>query len=203
MENTGFRSESQLAAGSSQFAGSGQFKENSRGLSGAAGSPVSDSLARGRDAVAGAADEAMNSAGSDLQSLRTDLNGLKDTVTKFMSQAAGEAAKSAREVSSNVAGRVGDVASDLADRGRNGIHRHRPSEDVRVRTWKYGPSQPNWGIGRRGRHRGDDWLARTSKLMLFKILKVFGLDVPAKIEAAKSSLELRVERATDRIKEVA
>jgi hypothetical protein len=39
--------------------------------------------------------------------------------------------------------------------------------------------------------------------MLFKILKVFGLDVPAKIEAAKSSLELRVERATDRIKEVA
>jgi hypothetical protein len=32
MENTGFRSESQPAAGSSQFAGSGQFKENSRGL---------------------------------------------------------------------------------------------------------------------------------------------------------------------------
>jgi ElaB/YqjD/DUF883 family membrane-anchored ribosome-binding protein len=59
----------------------------------------------------------MNSAGADLQSLRTDLNGLKDTLTKFMSQAAGEAAKSAREVSSNVAGRVGDVASDLADRG--------------------------------------------------------------------------------------
>jgi hypothetical protein len=34
-----------------------------------------------------------------------------------MSQAAGEAAKSAREVSSNVAGRVGGVASDLAHRG--------------------------------------------------------------------------------------
>jgi ElaB/YqjD/DUF883 family membrane-anchored ribosome-binding protein len=34
-----------------------------------------------------------------------------------MSQATGEAAKSAREVSYNVAGLVGDVASDLADRG--------------------------------------------------------------------------------------
>jgi hypothetical protein len=39
--------------------------------------------------------------------------------------------------------------------------------------------------------------------MLFKILKVFGLDVPAKIEAARSSLELRVERATEQIKQVA
>jgi hypothetical protein len=39
--------------------------------------------------------------------------------------------------------------------------------------------------------------------MLFKILKVFGLDVPAQIEAAKSSLERRVERATGQIKQVA
>jgi ElaB/YqjD/DUF883 family membrane-anchored ribosome-binding protein len=117
MANTGLHSDLQPAAGTSQFAGSGHFKENSRGVSGAAGSSVSDSLARGRDAVAGAANEAMNSAESDLQSLRTDLNGLKDTVTKFMFEAAGEAAKSARQVSSNVAGRVGDVASDLADRG--------------------------------------------------------------------------------------
>jgi hypothetical protein len=39
--------------------------------------------------------------------------------------------------------------------------------------------------------------------MLFKILKLLGLDVPAQVEHAKAALEQRVERATDRIKEVA
>jgi hypothetical protein len=39
--------------------------------------------------------------------------------------------------------------------------------------------------------------------MLFKILKLFGLDVPAKIEAAKSTIELHVERISDRLKAVA
>jgi hypothetical protein len=39
--------------------------------------------------------------------------------------------------------------------------------------------------------------------MLFKILKLFGLDVPAKIEAVKASLEQRVEQATDHVKWVA
>jgi hypothetical protein len=39
--------------------------------------------------------------------------------------------------------------------------------------------------------------------MLFKFLKLFGLDVPAKIEAAKESLERRVEQATDHVKQVA
>jgi hypothetical protein len=39
--------------------------------------------------------------------------------------------------------------------------------------------------------------------MLFKILKLFGLDLGARIEAAKASLELRLERATDHIKDFA
>jgi hypothetical protein len=39
--------------------------------------------------------------------------------------------------------------------------------------------------------------------MLFKILKLVGLDIPAKIEALKASLELRVEQATYHVKEVA
>jgi hypothetical protein len=39
--------------------------------------------------------------------------------------------------------------------------------------------------------------------MLFKILKLFGLDVPAKLEAVKASLEQRVEEATDHLKQVA
>jgi hypothetical protein len=39
--------------------------------------------------------------------------------------------------------------------------------------------------------------------MLFKILKLFGLDIPAKIEAVKVSLELRVEQATDHVRQLA
>jgi len=112
MEQSSVRSESQSFAASG-----GQYKDTSRG--GAAGSApsISESVARGRDAIGSAANEAMNSAGSDLQSLRADLNSLKDTVAKFVSQAGSEAAKSAREVTSNVADQVGGVASDLADRG--------------------------------------------------------------------------------------
>jgi hypothetical protein len=39
--------------------------------------------------------------------------------------------------------------------------------------------------------------------MLIKILKLFGLDVPAKVEAAKAGLELRMERTVDHVKHVA
>jgi len=39
--------------------------------------------------------------------------------------------------------------------------------------------------------------------MLFRILKLLGLDIPAKIEAMEASLELRVEHATDHVKQVA
>ena len=39
--------------------------------------------------------------------------------------------------------------------------------------------------------------------MLFNILKLFGLDIPAKIEAAKASFELRAEQVADHVKRVA
>jgi ElaB/YqjD/DUF883 family membrane-anchored ribosome-binding protein len=112
MEHVSTRSESQ------PFGAGAQFKDNARGS--AASSPsISESVSRGKDAIGAAAADAMNSAGSDLQSLRSDLNSLKDTMAKFMSQAGGEAAKSAREVASNVAGQVGSVAGDLAGKGAN------------------------------------------------------------------------------------
>jgi len=102
--------------GRSQFAGN-QFKENSRNSNEAAGTAVSDPIARGKDAIGAAAKDATDSAGSDLQAIRNDLNHLKDTLSRFMSQASNEAVKSAREVTSTVAGQVSDVASDLANRG--------------------------------------------------------------------------------------
>ena len=83
---------------------------------------VSESLNRGKDAIeAAAASEAMPAAAADLQAIRNDLSNLKDTLARFMAQASSEAAKSARDVSSSIAGQlkdaVGDVADDLAGKG--------------------------------------------------------------------------------------
>lgn len=112
MEHSGVRSEAQPFAASG-----GQFKDNPRGGAAGSGPSISESVARGKDAIGTAANEAANAAGSDLQSLRADINSLKDTVANFVSQAGNEAAKSARDVTSNVADKVGDVASDLAGKG--------------------------------------------------------------------------------------
>ena len=82
---------------------------------------VSESLNRGKDAIEAAASEAMPAAAADLQAIRNDLSNLKDTLARFMAQASSEAAKSARDVSSSIAGQlkdaVGDVADDLAGKG--------------------------------------------------------------------------------------
>jgi ElaB/YqjD/DUF883 family membrane-anchored ribosome-binding protein len=78
---------------------------------------VGDALDRGRDGISDAANEAAKSTGSDLQAIQNDLNSLKDTVSRFMSQAGTQVVKSARDATSNLAGQVGDAASDLADRG--------------------------------------------------------------------------------------
>ncbi len=76
---------------------------------------VSESLNRGKDAIEAAAGEAMTAAAADLQAIRNDLSNLKDTLARFMAQASSEAAKSARDVSSSVAGQVKDAVVDVAD----------------------------------------------------------------------------------------
>jgi ElaB/YqjD/DUF883 family membrane-anchored ribosome-binding protein len=94
----------------STTAGSGPFKDPGT-------ASIADSVARGRDAIGDAAQEALNAATSDVQSLRNDINNLKDTLAKFLSQAGNEAAKSARDVGATVASQVSDAASDLANKG--------------------------------------------------------------------------------------
>jgi ElaB/YqjD/DUF883 family membrane-anchored ribosome-binding protein len=90
----------------------GPASRNANG-SNANGSIV-ESMSRGRDAIGTAANEAMNSAGSDLQALREDLNGLRETLTKFIGQAGNEAMKSAREVTGQVSGAAGEWAGKSA-----------------------------------------------------------------------------------------
>jgi hypothetical protein len=59
-------------------AGTSQFKDPKA-------NSVSESVNRGKDAIAGAATDAANAAGADLQAIRNDLNNLKDTLSRFMS----------------------------------------------------------------------------------------------------------------------
>ena len=197
MEHSDLRSESQSFA-----ATGGQVNDNARKGTCGSGSSISESVARGKEAIGTAANEAINAAGSDLQSLRADLNSLKDTFAKFVSQSGNEAAKSAREVTSNVAGQIGGMASDLADKGTEMASA--ASDQVK----SFGSELEN--MARRNpigaladRDRRTDRSDGASKLMLFKVLKLFGLDIPAKIDAVRADLELRVEQATDHVKQVA
>jgi ElaB/YqjD/DUF883 family membrane-anchored ribosome-binding protein len=79
---------------------------------GAAG--VRDALNTGRENVTAAAGEAKDAAASDLENLRRDLASLKDTVTKFMGQASGEAANTVRSAANALAHQAGETGSKLA-----------------------------------------------------------------------------------------
>src|SRR5437016_2270431 len=76
---------------------------------------VGNALNRGKDAISNAASTAASSASSDFDNLRNDFYSLKDTVTKFISQASDQASKSMREASSAVAGQVTDAAAGLKE----------------------------------------------------------------------------------------
>jgi ElaB/YqjD/DUF883 family membrane-anchored ribosome-binding protein len=78
---------------------------------------VMESLNRGKDAIGDVAAESMRAASSDLQTLRNDLNSLKDTLSRFMIEASTEAMKSARAATSAAAVQAGEAASGLADKG--------------------------------------------------------------------------------------
>ena len=86
---------------------------------GASSASVVESLNRSKEAIGSAANEAIDAAASDLQSLRQDLNSLRETITAFMSEAGTEAMKSAREVSSALAEQGATVAARAAERGKS------------------------------------------------------------------------------------
>jgi ElaB/YqjD/DUF883 family membrane-anchored ribosome-binding protein len=83
------------------------------------GTSVVESINRGKEAIGSAANEAMDAAATDLESLRRDLNGLTQTLTTFLSQAGTEAGKSARDVSSALAEQGVNVASGAAERSKS------------------------------------------------------------------------------------
>ena len=87
--------------------------------SGRSSASVVESLNRGKEAIGTAANQAKDAAATDLESLRKDLNGLRETVTTFISEAGAEAGKSARDVSSALAEQGVNMASSAAERSRS------------------------------------------------------------------------------------
>ena len=72
---------------------------------------VTDALDRGRSGIAELADTASDNLSRDVAKLREDLAQMQKTVSKFASDAGGEAYKAVQDVGSAVASQVGDAAS--------------------------------------------------------------------------------------------
>lgn len=96
--------------------GSGRWRDSPQG---GASPSTTESLASGDEAISAAASGAAYSAISDPQSLQENFNNLKEAAANYVSQAGGEAARSAGDFASKVTGQVSDAAGDFAERGAN------------------------------------------------------------------------------------
>ena len=76
---------------------------------------VTDALDRGRSGIAESAQTASDNLSNDVAKLREDLAQMQTTVSKFASEAGGEAYKAAQNVGSAVASQVGEVASSAKE----------------------------------------------------------------------------------------
>lgn len=87
------------------------------------GGAVAELLNRSKQALGDTATDAMEAAASDLELLREDLKGLKETLTTFMSEAGSEAARSTRDMSAALkaegAQMAAGLAVDVAERGKS------------------------------------------------------------------------------------
>lgn len=78
---------------------------------------ASDAVARGGAGIAQSAQTAGASLAEDVTNLRNDLASMQQTMMKFMNDASGEAAKSARTVGQAVASQVGTTTHDMVQAG--------------------------------------------------------------------------------------
>ena len=96
-----------MAPSSASSAGSGAgFKD-----------AVSDALERGRSGVTDSAYAARDSLTDDMAKLRADMASIQDTLKTFVSEASGDAAKTALGVGQAMASQVSSAASDLSEAG--------------------------------------------------------------------------------------
>jgi len=90
----------------------GSSSENKTGTSTMPGrAPGSSGTSSSGTSSSGSRD---NDSSTDLNSLRSEFNALKDTVTDYVSKTGGDALDSAKKATSDVANQIGTTASGIA-----------------------------------------------------------------------------------------
>jgi ElaB/YqjD/DUF883 family membrane-anchored ribosome-binding protein len=80
---------------------------------------VGNAFDRGRSDIAASASMAGDNLSADVARLREDIAAIQQTMSKFASEAGGQAVKTAQDVGSAVASQVGDVASEMASAAKD------------------------------------------------------------------------------------
>jgi len=78
---------------------------------------VGDAIDRGRSNIAGSAHAAGDNLAEDLARLRADMAKMQETLSTFVSEIGGEAARTMSSVGHSVVKEVGSAASSIADAG--------------------------------------------------------------------------------------
>jgi ElaB/YqjD/DUF883 family membrane-anchored ribosome-binding protein len=136
----------------------------------------------------------MDAGEAALKALQSDLDDLKETVEKLISRGSSETAKSAREV----AGQVSAAASDIAERGAHVASAAADQAKTLVTELenivRRNPPGALAGSVVVGILIG---MMGASQLMLFKIMKLFGIDLLARMAEVRVDLEERFDLARD------
>lgn len=89
--------------------------QNTQGRVDALKDKVGDALDRGKSGIADSVHATGDSLADDMAKLRQDMATIQQTLSKFVSEAGGEAVKTAQSVGSAVASQVSEVATDMAN----------------------------------------------------------------------------------------
>jgi ElaB/YqjD/DUF883 family membrane-anchored ribosome-binding protein len=92
----------------------GKTPQNVQGRVDALKDKVGDALDKGKSGITDSVHAAGDSLSTDVAKLRQDITAIQQTLSKFASEAGGEAFKTAQNVGSAVASQVGDAATEMA-----------------------------------------------------------------------------------------
>ena len=163
---------------------------------------VGDALDRGRSGLADSTSAAGDSLSEDVAKLREDMAAIQKTLSKFASEARGEAVKTAQNVSSAVASQVGEVAQQVGETASE--YAAAASQQVKtfaseMETMARRESLGNDRRGGSGRRRDRDDVAG-SRLMVATVLKLVGFDLQRQLARLKAQAEDFKDRTTDELK---
>ena len=140
-----------------------------------------------------------NTSQSDFSKLQEEIASLKDQLTKIVSTAGSEAAKSVHSMASQVS----DAASGAMDTGAKMQIAPPINKNICFRNWG-GDFGKFFSAGRHRRcplRRGTDWARRSRPpLMLAKFLGLFGFDLNRQIQLLKKRVRTPPEKRRTKLK---